>query len=614
MKKVIVVGLDGLESSIVERMLLHGDLPHLRTLRQAGGYSKIRTTYPAQTPVAWSTFSTGVNPGGHGIFDFIRRNPATYLPDLALNRYEQKNAYVAPKAVNLRRGKPLWNFLSEAGIPSVVLRMPCTYPPDALQGRMLAGMGVPDLRGGLGTSSFYSSSTDVKPGESENTIHLQVKGDEEIRTHIIGPRDPRTGSNIQHEVRLRVDANQKMVRVLCDGQPKILEVREGSWSDWLKIKFKTGFLQSVRGAVRFYLVRTGPVLELYASPVNFDPEAPAFPISHPSEYAKNLADAIGTYYTTGMVEDHNGLNNERFDETAYLRQCEEVIAERERMMLHELERFDRGFFFCLFDTPDRFQHMFWRFNEPNHPANAEPPNGEWGGAIEEQYRRYDQVIGKVLEQVDHDTLLIVLSDHGMNSFRRGVHLNSWLYDQGLLAFKDNHRPGHDCEEFFRNVDWDKTKAYALGLGGIYLNIKGREERGTVEPSDAGALSSSVSKALTGLGDPETGTVAIRSVSTRDQIYSGEFAADSPDLVVNCASGYRASWATTLGGVPEGHFEDNRKKWSGDHIIDPCLVPGVLFMNRPFRQDTAGLIDMAPTILAALGVHKGPAMEGSSLLI
>jgi hypothetical protein len=334
MKKVIVIGLDGLEPKIVEALLADGALPNLAKLRSKGGFSRLQTTYPAQTPVAWSTFATSTNPGGHGIFDFIRRDPKTYLPDLSMNRYEQRSAYLPPKAVNLRRGTPFWDLLSEAGVPSTIVRFPCTYPPDNIRGRMLAGMGVPDLRGGLGTSTFYTSDEDVRAGESENVLKVTVNHDGWCKTDLIGPRNPKSGADLQAEISVQIDEALRKVTIFSDGQPKALELREGEWSDWLKIKFSVGMLQSIRGMVRFHLVQVSPVFELYASPLNFDPDSPLFPISSPPEYARQLAKDIGTFYTTGMVEDHGGLNNGRFGEEAYLQQCEDVLRERERMMLH----------------------------------------------------------------------------------------------------------------------------------------------------------------------------------------------------------------------------------------------------------------------------------------
>ena len=629
LRRVIVIGLDGLEPKIVESMLEQGELPNLSKLRATGGYSRVRTTFPAQTPVAWSTFATGTNPGGHGIFDFIRRDPRTYLPDLALNRYEQKSAFLPPKVVNLRRGTTVWDLLTAAGIPSVVLRCPCTYPPDNVRGRMLSGMGVPDLRGGLGTATFYTSAADLKPRESENVISLRGESAGSIATNIIGPRNPKSGPGPQGDltaaIRLEIDRPTRQVVVHSEGQPRTLCVQEGHWSDWLKIKFKSGLLQSVSGMLRFYLVRLEPVIELYASPLNFDPVSPMFAISSPWDYATELSRKVGTFYTAGMPEDHTGLSNGRLTEAAYLDQCEEIVREREAMMLYELDRLDQGLFFCLFDTPDRIQHMFWRFREPDHPANAPAENGnagdgpaspEWAAmsrVIEEHYRRCDEIVGKAMAYADDQTLIVALSDHGFNSFQRGVHLNAWLHENGFLKLNEGLSPGEEAGDLLRNVDWSKTRAYALGLGSIYLNLRGRERDGLVSPEDAGQIKMSIQRGLAGLVDPERGRVAIRSVASREQVYSGEYAEESPDLVVNFSDGYRVSWATALGGVPRGLVEDNVKKWGGDHIIDPALVPGVLFMNRQFDGSDASLVDLAPTILAAFGVPIGPAMEGKSVL-
>ncbi len=612
---MIVIGLDGLEPTIVDALLAAGQLPHLARLVGPQGVARVGTTYPAQTPVAWSSFATGVNPGGHGIFDFLSRNPRTYMPDNGLNRYEQKNPFVGPKAVNLRRGTPVWERLAGAGVPSVVLRCPCTYPPDKLRGAMLSGMGVPDVRGSFGKAAFYSSGADVAAKEAEHLIPVRVEPDGSVATHLIGPRNPRTQADCQCEIALRVDAAGGRATVRSTGTPSVLELTVGRWSGWLRIKFRVGPFQSVHGTVRFLLVRTQPVLELYASPINFDPESPMFPISTPAEYSAELSRSLGTYYTAGFIEEHNGLVNERFGEEAFLAQCDDVWREREAMMLHALARFDEGLFYCLFDTPDRVQHMLWRFREPEHPANrGEPPAPALRGAIEDQYRRGDAVVGRVLDFVDERTLLIVLSDHGFSSFQRGFHLNTWLLDQGLLALKPGAEPGPDAGDFFKNVAWDRTQAYAMGLSGLFLNLKGREGQGVVKPEDAESLKAQIARGLSGLVDPARGTVAVRSAIQREEVYRGPFISEAPDVLINYAPGYRVSWSSSLGGVAAGEpFEDNTRKWSGDHMIDPVLVPGMLLMNRPFRADGARLIDLAPTILSALGVPPGQDLEGRSLL-
>jgi predicted AlkP superfamily phosphohydrolase/phosphomutase len=282
------------------------------------------------------------------------------------------------------------------------------------------------------------------------------------------------------------------------------------------------------------------------------------------------------------------------------------------MALYELDRFREGLFFCLFDTPDRLQHMLWRFRDRTHPANGGTPPTELAHGVEDHYAECDAIVGRVLERADADTLVVVLSDHGFGSFRRGVNLNTWLHDAGWLVLKDGVRPGEEAGEFLRAVDWGRTRAYALGIGSIYLNVAGREGDGIVAAADAPRVAHELAQALRGLCDPATGLAAVRAARTREEIYTGAYAAESPDVLVGFAEGYRASWATALGGVPAEVVEDNTRRWSGDHIIDPALVPGVLFMNRPFASERAALTDMAPTILSALGVPKGGSMEGESL--
>jgi predicted AlkP superfamily phosphohydrolase/phosphomutase len=591
-RRVLVIGLDGLEPSLVEPMLAAGELPRLARIRERGGYSRLATTFPAQTPVAWSSFATGTNPGGHGIFDFLRRDPATYLPDLALNRYEQKNAFVPPRAVNSRGGEPFWEVLGRAGIPSVILRCPCTYPGEIGKGRLLSGLGVPDIRGGLGTTTFYTTRDDIEGGESERVVRIRFDGDV-AETELFGPRNPR-GGDVTAELTLkRSDGTVSLAT-----RDSRLVAPRGQWTDWLPVKFKQGFLQSVAGIVRFHLASLEP-FALHASPVNFAPDAPMFPISAPWDYAGELEDAIGTYYTAGMVEDHTGLLNGRIDETAFLTQCAIAMREREAMLQHELARFKEGFLFCLFDTPDRLQHMFWRFGEPGHPANREGINPDFANAIRAHYRECDAVVGRAVASLDDDTLVMVCSDHGFGSFQRGVHLNGWLRANAFLTLK----PGAPGEEFFKEVDWSRTRAYALGLGGIYLNRQGREASGILDAAAAADTTRDIVRGLTGLMDSERGARAVERVVTREEIYSGPFTDQAPDLLACMSRGYRASWTTALGGSPDAVFEDNTRRWGGDHIMDPSLVPGVLFSTSAIGKANPSLLELSAPILDAFGVGR-----------
>jgi predicted AlkP superfamily phosphohydrolase/phosphomutase len=614
-KKVIVIGLDGLEPGIVEAMLERGELPNLARIRTTGSYSRLKTTYPAQTPVAWSSFATGTNPGAHGIFDFICRDPETYLPDVALTRFERpKNMLAQPRVVNRRSGVPLWQTLSAAGVPSTVLRCPCTFPPEALQGRMLAGVGVPDVRGSQSKGTFYTQDKAAVAQENEQLIFLD-SGDE-VTTRVIGPRNTKASpaADTSCEVRIYVDKVARNLVIQTGGSPAKVEVQEKSWSEWVRFKFKFSMLQSVTGIARFYVRQLEPRLEFYLSAVNFDPGAPMFPVSSPAGYAKELADTIGLFSTLGMAEEHSGLNNGRLDEAAYLQQCELVLSERERTMRFELDRFTEGFFFMLFDTPDRVQHMLWRFRDREHPGFEPDLSPELASRIEEHYWRCDALLTAVLDKVDENTLLIVLSDHGFGTFRRAFDTNTWLWQNGLLVLKDSRKPGEDLGEGFAAVDWAKTYAYAIGLGGIYLNFRGRESGGILEEgSEAERVRNAIQTGLADFPDAHTQRAAIRSVSRREQLYSGAFVENSPDLLVNFHRGFRVSWQSAVGGFSNSVLEDNMRRWSGDHIVDPESVPGILFMNRAAQHNHARIVDLAPTVLHYLGVKVPESMEGASLV-
>ena len=415
----------------------------------------------------------------------------------------------------------------------------------------------------------------------------------------------------------------RSVVIETGGAPGRIEIAVGKWSEWVRFKFKLSMLQSVSGIARFYVRRIEPQVEFYVSAVNFDPAAPLFPVSSPGSYAKELSADIGFFATLGMAEDHNGLNNGRFDERAYLDQCELVISERERMMRHELDRFSEGFFFVLYDTPDRVQHMLWRFRDPSHPGFEPDLARDYGNLVEQHYARCDKALTAVLDKADENTLLIVLSDHGFNTFRRAFDTNTWLHQNGLLALKTGNKPGEHLGEAFAAVDWSRTCAYAVGLGGIYINFKGREGQGIVdEGSEAERVRTAIQSALPEAVDSAKNTRAVHSVSRRQQIYSGPYASNSPDLLVNFAPGYRVSWQSAVGGFANALIEDNTRKWGGDHIIDPEAVPGILFINQsaaaPFRPGSGSgrqpsIIDLAPTILNYLGVPVSESMEGTNLL-
>ena len=604
--RAVILGFDGLDPQLVDRMLSEGKLPNLAKLRDTGTYTRLATSCPAMSPVAWSSFMTGVGPGRHGIFDFLTRDPRTYLPDLSSAQIRPPRRILKlgklrlplgrPTLRLLRRSKPFWSVLGEHGIFSTVLRVPITFPPERFHGLLLSGMCAPDLRGTQGSFTFFTTAEAA--GEHVSGERIRVAWENgAVRSALPGPaRVSSPGEPAAAPFVLTADGNGGARLALC-GQRAKLEL--GRFSAWTPVRFRLGPGMNASGICRFYLKQLQPELELYASPINIDPEQPALPVSHPSAYSVYLSKRLGRFSTLGLAEDTWALNEGVLEARAFLEQCQLLFAERERMLFNALHNARRGCVVCVFDTTDRVQHMFWREQE----------GGEFAHAIEESYQQADTVLGKVMAELGPRDALLVLSDHGFTSFRRGVNLNVWLKDNGYLAIK----PGATGEaEWLRDVDWANTRVYAVGLGGVFLNLQGREAQGLVARGDAAALKAELIAKLSGLRDAETGEVAILRALDLAAVSPGPYTEGGPELAIGYAPGYRVSWEAAQGRVGGPVFTDNTRHWSGDHCVDPECVPGVLFSNRKLAGG-ARLTDIAPTVLALFGVAAPGYMEGQSLL-
>jgi predicted AlkP superfamily phosphohydrolase/phosphomutase len=392
-----------------------------------------------------------------------------------------------------------------------------------------------------------------------------------------------------------------------------ISLKKAVWSEWVEIKFKVGLMKTVSGIVKFYLNSTEPDFELYMSAVQINPKDPAFVITSPDEYIRDLAKELGLFYTLGMSEDTKALEEGRIDEDAFISMCREIVDEQEEMLWCELDKFKEGLFAFAFFTTDRIQHMFWATRDPEHPLYDEAMAEKYGHVIDDYYKRMDVILGKMMERLDDDTAFMAFSDHGFTTFRRVIHLNSWLVENGFMTLTQKVSP--DDKEggpLFKYVDWKKTKAYCVGFGSIYLNIKGREAQGVVEQSELDSVMNEISERLLTLKDPQGDRPAVKQVYKRDDIYSGAQTAGSPDLIVGFNDGYRGSWQTAIGGAPASIFDDNLKKWSGDHIMDPSLVPGILLTNFRINSESPHQMDIAATVLSCFGM-KSDGMEGKPLL-
>lgn len=619
-RKLIFLGLDGLEPDLVERYLAEGKLPNLAALRKQGRYSRLRTTFPPLSPVAWATFATGSNPGKHNLFDFLNRNLRSYLPELSSSRVHQPSKVLKvggwriplskPTVEMRRKSRPFWSLLGDNRVSSTILRVPITFPPEPFEGRALSAMCTPDL---LGTQGSFQVFTDARADtvfEEAGACYALAGSGDTWTGEIRGPENSiRVSSgSLRIPFRLQLDRKSGSGRIQIGRTTH--ELPADRCTPWIRLTFRAGLGIKVSGIGQFRLAAVEPNVRLYLSPIAIDPEKPALPISHPACYAPYLAKLLGDYSTLGLAEDTWALNERVIDEDTFLEQANQICSEREAMLEATLDRTRKGLVACVFDTPDRVQHMFYRYLEPSHPAHRANGNSlqRYAGTLEELYMHMDRIVGSTMRHVDDETVLFVLSDHGFKSFQRGVNLNAWLEQEGYLAVREETRE----EGYLRGVDWRRTRAYSFGLAGIYLNLEGRESRGIVPRSEAQRLAREIAGKITGLADPARAAVAVNRGYAKHDVYTGPYVSAAPDVVVGFSPGYRSSWGVAIGKVGGPVFEDNTKAWSGDHCVDPPLIPGVVFCNRDFDAEQPGIEDMAPTAMRLFGYEPPAHMDGTDL--
>jgi predicted AlkP superfamily phosphohydrolase/phosphomutase len=678
----VILGFDGVDARIVEQMMAAGRLPNLAALKGRGGYSPLTPTVPAQTPVSWATFTTGLDPGGHEIFDFLKRNPADRVPTFAVAEettapllFGRSNPlllglaaallfWIAGLAVflrrrrlalflvldtlgtlagvgvffavrawlpderpavrNNRRGEPFWTVAGAR--PATVMRMPVTFPPDAFRdGRLLSGLGVPDLSGRIGKPAYYTSDPFFAPREGNDFSIELVRLESNvgtIATRLVGPPGKPFGREGAIELPMTLTVSSARDRVTVEVGGAKVTLGAGEWSDWVSTPFRVNPLITVHGYARFLLAKVNPEVALYVSPIQFDPERlpPGFAISSPAGFAKDLLSRFGRYKTMGWAIDTWSMQSGTLTEEEFLQDVAKTVEQDRRMLAALLAEKARRLLFHYFEFTDRIGHVFWRLRDPQHPAYDAALAARYGDAVEKSYETMDAIVGETSKTLAPGDVLLVLSDHGFASWRRSVNYNTWLVQNGFLVLKGGvQRKSLEAlfgrGQFWESVDWSKSRAYSMGFGDFYVNLRGREADGIVAPgADYESVRAEIAKRLLELTDPKTGERVVSRVFRREDVYRRFDPKLIPDLIASNRAGYRVSWQSTLGVPTEELLEDNRDVWSGDHCsLDPDLVRGVFFASKAFRADpTPGIADVTASVRALLGAAPTEGAAGKSL--
>ena len=559
--RMIILGVDGMDPGFVESHW--GDLPNLRRLCDQGTFSTLATTTPPQSPVAWATFSTGLDPVDHGIFDFVHRDPSTLQPmsSFAETLPPAWQLHVGPYLLpisraqvrSFRHGQTFWQILASHGIQTTVIRMPGNYPPLADAGIQLAGMGTPDLEGTFGTFTYYTddpleTAHDVPGGRF---IPIALEHGHAVLP-VQGPPDTLRRDQARTHLDLAIDVDQEAAaaRFAIAGQEFIL--KQGEWSPWIRVAFPLiGRVAVVHGMFRLYARQLEGGVRIYRTPLNIDPYEPALPVSQPANFSRELAGRIGPFYTQGIEEDTAALRQGALSLAEFLAQSRLVQAEHRAMLRDALGHFHDGLLFFYFSDVDQNSHVLW---------------GQHEEELLDTYRFIDQSIGDVVAAAP-DAIVMVMSDHGFAAFDNAFNLNTWLKQNGFA----------------------NRGAYALGLNALYVKPSPNRE----------AIISELKTRL------EAEKPAIETV-TRLRRTTNPF---QPDLIVGYAPGYRASWETALGEAPPDVIEPNNDAWIGDHCMAADAVPGVLVTNKKSMIADPGLKDLTVTILKEFDIARPPEMKG-----
>lgn len=584
--KTVIIGLDAYDPKIFERLSEQGLLPNLTRYVGSGGYSRFEVSNPPQSEVSWTSIATGMNPGHHGIFDFVHRHPKTYAPYVSL--LVMKKGVGGSRFVPPHSTKTLFNHAAMQGYPAVSLWWPATFParPD-IAVRTLPGLGTPDVQGNFGVGTLFTEDIGDVEFQQKVPVSRLISGQKGLyKGAVRGVSGERRGKVVDVTTDFQLEINGESQATLnVSGKRYALEL--GAWSPIVSVDFKVRPLIRIRAVTRFILTQVVPHIKLYCLPIQIHPESPIWRYANPASYGKKIWRSVSPFLTLGMPQDTVGLEDGCIDDQQFLALCQSILDTREAILIHELKNFKEGVLASVFDSLDRIQHIFY---------SVRPD------IVDQWYVKLDALVGRVQKAISelpgNPTRLVIVSDHGISTYKHKVNLNRWLMDNGYLFARGTPGQGD-----LSDVEWSRSLAYAVGLNSLYVNLAGREGKGSVSMEQYGQLLGQLQNDLQAFKGPE-GKV-INQAWTNEEAFNGPFTTNAPDLVIGYAPGYRASAETGLGQWGQDQIVSNGDHWSADHCIDYRCVPGVIFSN----QDLGDWHD--PSYRDFPEIALGETMEGAS---
>lgn len=559
--QTLILGFDAFDAKLFERLSGEGRLPHLTRYTEAGGYAPFAVANPPQSEVSWTSIATGLNPGGHGIFDFVHRDPATY--ELTVSLLPTKRGIAGTQFVPPFEAKTLFDHAAQEGYPATAMWWPAMFParPESPV-RTIPGLGTPDIQGRLGVGTLFAAEDLPSNGDRKIPVHTLARvGKGTYRGLLHGPARKKHDDVEVSTLEVQLDLTGDQQARLAVGK-QVVALKAGTWGPFLELAFKVGWLTSVRAVTRAILSQVEPEPRVYFLPLQLHPLHSVWRYASPRGFVKGVWQACGPFATLGWPQDTTALEEGCIDDGQFLALCAGIMERRECALMEQLSEFREGVLAVVFDSLDRIQHMFWR---------------DQMDVVEAWYERLDRLLGRVerrLEELDGDRAkVVVVSDHGCAGFDYKVHLNRWLVERGYLAVLDGKDSGS-----VRAADWARSRAYALGLNSLYINLQGREGRGCVTQGEYDALVRELRQSLLTWRGQE-GRPVVQKVERQCDAFDGPLAQHGPDLIVGYAPGFRASSETGLGKWGEAALEPNCDHWGADHCINAEAVPGVLFCNQ-----------------------------------